>query len=68
MELHEVREGHHKGIPNATIMRQILHLLRKYVAWIDDAGDVANGDVARGGEFTDFHLAKIDMLDSFIRH
>ncbi len=25
-----------------------------------------NGDVAQGGELKDFHLAEIDVLDSFI--
>ncbi len=66
IELHEVREGHHEGVLNAAVMGRVLHLFRKNIAGVDDAGDVTNGDVARGGEFVDLHLAEVDVLDAFI--
>ena len=49
VELHEVGEGHHEGDLNAAIVANVLHLLHVNVAWVDDSGDLADVDFARGG-------------------
>ena len=66
MVFYEIRSRDDDGVAETAVLSGILHFFRKYVAAVDDAGDVGHDDFSSGLSFANFVFAEINMFDAFV--
>ena len=66
MVFDEIRSRDNDGVAETAVLSGILHFFRKYVAAVDDAGDVGDDDFSSGLSFANFVFAEIDVFNAFV--